>query len=138
MGNRRELEANAAATEVQVQDLNRHPRLAFSSSEFDVVTMALGIQYLTHPQEVFTEMHMVLKPGGLAVIAFSSRSFPWKVVAVWSRSFHDGMAQCRTVGTYFAFSPRGGWRDVTPLDVSPHRPSLAGSDPLWAVVVIKA
>eukprot|EP00440_Ansanella_granifera_P067120 gb/GFBE01072789.1/.p1 GENE.gb/GFBE01072789.1/~~gb/GFBE01072789.1/.p1 ORF type:complete len:138 (+),score=17.00 gb/GFBE01072789.1/:1-414(+) len=136
--NRAELEANTAATEVHAHDLNEDPALPFGDSEFDVVTLALGIQYLVRPREVFSEMHRVLRPGGLAVVPFSSRSFPWKAIAVWSRSFHDGVVQCRTVGTYFHFSPPSGWSNVQPLDVSPHKASLAGSDELWAVIATKA
>lgn len=33
------------------------------------------IQYLTKPREVFAELQRVLKPGGMAVVAFSHRSF---------------------------------------------------------------
>lgn len=135
--NRSELEANGVGTETHICDLNRDPHLPFRDGEFDVATLALSIQYLKQPREVFSEMHRVLRSGGLAVVSFSSRSFPWKVVSMWSRSFHDGAAQCRIVGTYFRFSPPGGWTDVAPLDLSPHKSNILGSDPLWAVVAVK-
>eukprot|EP00419_Tripos_fusus_P056600 CAMPEP_0172925726 /NCGR_PEP_ID=MMETSP1075-20121228/214244_1 /TAXON_ID=2916 /ORGANISM="Ceratium fusus, Strain PA161109" /LENGTH=201 /DNA_ID=CAMNT_0013786655 /DNA_START=189 /DNA_END=790 /DNA_ORIENTATION=+ len=95
--NMQELRANLRATEALTQDLNCRPKLPFGDGEFDVATLALSIQYLVHPQEIFTEIHRVLRPGGLAIVSFSSLSFPWKAVSVWSRSFHDGVAQCRTV-----------------------------------------
>ncbi|CAE8614150.1 unnamed protein product [Polarella glacialis] len=136
--NRQELETNTVATEIHICDLNRDTRLPFGDAEFDAVTLTLGIQYMTRPRELFTEIHRVLRSGGLAVVSFSSLSFPWKVVKVWGNSMHDGAAQCRTVGTYFRFSPAGGWHDIAPLDLSPHKSSLAGSDPLWAVVALKA
>jgi len=133
-----ELEANRVATDVHTCDLNRDPCLPFRDAAFDVVTLALSVQYLTRPQEVFQEIHRVLRPGGLAVVPFSSLSFPWKVVPVWSKSFHDGAAQSRTIGTYFKFSPVGGWHRAASLDLSPHKSSMVGSNPLWAVVAIKA
>ena len=33
------------------------------------------MQYLTNPRAVFAEMQRVLKPGGMAVVAFSHRCF---------------------------------------------------------------
>ena len=45
----------------------------------DVVTNSLSVDYLTQPLEVFAEMNRVLKPGGLACMAFTNRCFPTKV-----------------------------------------------------------
>lgn len=45
---------------------------------------AAKVQYLTKPREVFAEMQRVLKPGGMAVVIFSHRSFIEK--ARWNPS----------------------------------------------------
>lgn len=44
--------------------------------------LAVSVDYLTRPLEVFQEMHRCLKPGGLAVMSFSNRCFPTKGEAV--------------------------------------------------------
>ena len=38
-------------------------------------SLCAEVQYLTKPREVFAEMQRVLKPGGMAMIVFSHRSF---------------------------------------------------------------
>merc|ERR1712080_91163 len=45
--NEAELRANAQATELHVQDLNRNDRLPWKADSFDFVTMSLSVQYLT-------------------------------------------------------------------------------------------
>ena len=76
----------------------------------------LSVDYLTRPLEVFGEMHRVLRPGGLACVAFTNRCFPTKVVPAWNRPFTEE-AHARLVGAYFRFS-EGEW-DVGVADVSP-------------------
>jgi len=134
--NATELRANAKATEVLVQDLNKNAALPFDDHCFDFASISFGIGYLTRPRQILVELHRVVRPGGLVVVAFSSRSFPSKVVSLWARSLHDGPSQCQTVATYFRNSPLGGWHAVEAIDVSPKRPSILGSDPLWAVTAI--
>ena len=68
-----ELAANPSKTEWRVQDLNKEPRLPFDDESFDVITNSLSVDYLTSPLEVFAEMHRVLRPGGVACMAFTNR-----------------------------------------------------------------
>ena len=74
-----ELLLNPSKTEWKVQDLNQDTQLPYASSSFDVVTNSLSVDYLTSPLEIFSEMHRVLKPGGIACMAFTNRCFPTKV-----------------------------------------------------------
>ena len=74
-----ELLANPSKTEWTLRNLNTNPKLPYGDDEFDVVTNALSCDYLTQPLEVFQEIHRVLKPGGLATMAFTNRCFPTKV-----------------------------------------------------------
>ena len=71
-----ELLANPSKTEWTVQDLNENPTLPYGDASFDVITNSLSVDYLTQPLEVFGEMSRVLKPGGLACMAFTNRCFP--------------------------------------------------------------
>lgn len=111
-----ELAANPSKTEWIVQNLNSNPTLPFSSNEFDVITNSLSVDYITQPLELFQEMHRVLKPGGLAAMAFTNRCFPTKIVPIWARPFTD-LNHIKIVCNYFHFSAT--WIDLTVVDVSP-------------------
>lgn len=110
-----ELLANPSKTEWARVDLNADPALPYGDAEFDVVTNALSVDYLTSPRELFAETRRVLKPGGLAAMAFTNRCFPTKVVPVWTRPFSE-VAHARLVATYFHFA---GFTDISVADVSP-------------------
>lgn len=123
-----ELLANPSKTEWRRQNLNTDPTLPFTDGEFDLITNALSVDYLTSPLEVFQEMKRVLKPGGVASCAFTNRCFPTKVVPMWLKPFEDA-AHVRIVGSYFHFA---GFENITVLDVSPD--GWAGQrDPMFVV-----
>lgn len=84
--NDEEMRENPQLNEYIVHDLNRNPRLPFADQQFDAVTCAVSVQYLTQPVEVFQEVNRVLKPGGIFIVSFSNRCFPTKAVAVWLAS----------------------------------------------------
>jgi len=132
--NREELSANEEATETCVADLNRDPRLPYADASFDFVTSASAVQYLTRPLEVFAEIHRVLAPGGVAIVAFSNRCFAKKATQLWLRHMDEEVALCSVVLHYFHFSPPGGWANISSADVSPHPSS---GDPLWLVTAVK-
>ena len=119
-----ELAANPRLTERVVQDLNRDPRLPFAAARFDAVAIAVSVQYLTRPVDVFAEIGRVLKPGGRAIVAMSHRCFPTKAI----RAFHtlDASDRIRLVATYFAMAEN--FDDAAFVDRSP-----PNADPLWIV-----
>lgn len=43
----------------------------------------VSVQYLQYPDAVFSEIHRILKPGGIAIISFSNRMFFQKAIAAW-------------------------------------------------------
>jgi predicted DsbA family dithiol-disulfide isomerase len=131
--NSAELEANVQATERHMQNLNEDPRLPWGDSSFDFVTMALSVQYLTDPRAVFSEMHRVLRPGGVAVIAHSHRCFIEKAVKVFADATYDGEGHTHHICRYFQHSPVGGWDHLATADVSPRH-----GDPVWLVTAVKA
>eukprot|EP00931_Biecheleriopsis_adriatica_P089560 TRINITY_DN6366_c0_g1_i11.p1 TRINITY_DN6366_c0_g1~~TRINITY_DN6366_c0_g1_i11.p1 ORF type:complete len:745 (+),score=155.34 TRINITY_DN6366_c0_g1_i11:67-2235(+) len=127
-----ELEANQQATERHVQNLNDNHELPWSSESFDVVTLALSVQYLIHPREVFSEIHRVLKPGGMAAVVFSHRTFLEKCIQVWANETDDGEGHVHLVRAYFQHGAPGGWQSLSTVDASPQH-----GDPLWMVLAVK-
>ena len=110
-----ELLFNPSKTSFNVHDLNADPTLPYPSSTFDVCTLALSVDYLTSPLSVFTEIHRVLKPSGLACISFTNRCFPTKVVPIWTNPFTPEN-HARIVGEYFHHSAE--WEEVGVRDLS--------------------
>ncbi|MGE0256193.1 MAG: class I SAM-dependent methyltransferase [Alphaproteobacteria bacterium] len=125
-----ELAANPRLTERLIQDLNHAPKLPFADGTFDACLIAVSVQYLTHPVEVFAEMARVLAPGAPAIVSFSNRCFPTKAVAVWLGTTDAQHAWL--VGEYFARA--GGFEAAETLDLSPG----GWGDPLWAVTARRA
>jgi len=130
--NQRELDANPQATEKLVQDLNHNPALPWADGSFDFVTNALSVQYLTNPRAVFAEMHRVLKPGGVAIVAFSHRCFIEKAVRVWAAEPDDGEGHAHLICRYFQHSMPGGWKGISTIDASPR-----SGDPMWLVTACR-
>ena len=129
--NRQELDANPRLGARVVHDLNETPRLPFDDGAFDACLIALSVQYLTQPLEVFGEIARVLAPGGGCAVSFSNRCFSTKAVAIW-REFNDA-GHAWLVQEYFR---RAGGFDAAQIeDLSP-----AGSisDPLFVVSARKS
>lgn len=123
--NAEEMADNPQLTRHVVHDVNREARLPFGDEEFDGVTCAVSIQYVTHPLRLFREVHRVLRPGAPLVLSFSNRCFPTKAVAVWL-----GTTDAQHVTLVRAyFEAAGGWMDVSAEDRSPGD----GRDPLYVV-----
>lgn len=124
-----ELDANERLDTRIVHDLNRDPTLPFGAAVFDAVLIAVSVQYLTRPVEVFRDIARVLAPGGRLIVAMSHRCFPTKAV----RAFHQLPAgeRIRLIGAYVDLA--GGYTAATFVDRSP-----TGADPLWIVTATKA
>lgn len=122
--NAAELERNPLLDEWIVQDLNREPALPWPDASFDAVLIAVSVQYLQRPLEVFAEIARVLEPGGICAVSFSNRCFPAKAVALWHGLNDQGRVQA--VGAYFKHA--GGF---TPPEWLERRAPPA--DPLYIV-----
>eukprot|EP00927_Polykrikos_kofoidii_P001785 TRINITY_DN10696_c0_g1_i1.p1 TRINITY_DN10696_c0_g1~~TRINITY_DN10696_c0_g1_i1.p1 ORF type:complete len:1037 (+),score=82.84 TRINITY_DN10696_c0_g1_i1:67-3177(+) len=131
--NMEELLANDLASTRTVGNLNIDPKLNYKDEQFHFVTMALSVDYLTQPREVFQEIHRVLKPGGVAVISFSNRCFETKAVKLWLDSVDEGLSLVNVVKDYFRFGPSKGWSHINSLDVTQED----GEDPMWVVTAVK-
>ena len=125
--NAEELGANPRLNDRVVHDLNANPTLPYPDTAFDAVTIAVSVQYLVRPVEVFAEIHRVLRPGGEALVAVSHRTFPTKAVALF-RTLPPA-ERPRVVESYFARA--GGFEEPVCIDRSPQCSPPA--DPLWVV-----
>lgn len=121
--NAEELAANPRLDDYVVHDLNAAPRLPYGDGEFDGAVIAVSVQYLIRPVEVFRDLNRVLTAGGGVVVALSHRCFPSKAVLAFRAL--SPQERMRLVGAYLH---QAGFADVTALDRSPER-----GDPLWLV-----
>lgn len=128
--NAEELAANPRLTRALVHDLNRTPTLPFADASFDACLIAVSVQYLTRPLEVFAEIARVLRPGGGLAVSFSNRMFPTKAVALWQALDDGGHAD--VVGLYCRLA---GFAAPDLVDLSP---APGASDPLYVVTARKA
>lgn len=81
--NAEELARNRRLNHYFVQNLNQHSQLPLPDQSFDAVLNCVSVQYLQYPEAIFSEIHRVLKPGGVAIISFSNRMFFQKAIQIW-------------------------------------------------------
>lgn len=102
-----ELAENKQLTRYVVKNLNLDPTLPFADGSVDVFTNAMSVDYLCRPLEVFKEMRRCLCPGGIAIMSFSNRCFPSKVISVWLST--NDLQHCAIAASYFHYT---GFEDV--------------------------
>jgi SAM-dependent methyltransferase len=122
--NLEELQRNPRLDDFQVHDLNENPQLPYPDSSFDRVTIAVSIQYLIRPQEVFSSIAKVLRPDGEVCIAMSHRLFATKAIAAFQH-----LAQADRIALVRSYLQRSGFIEIEYIDRSPDN-----ADPLWLVV----
>jgi len=81
--NQTELQENPQLTRYVVHNLNHNQELPFEANFFDACTLAVSIQYLVRPVEVFRDVGRILKPGAPLIVSYSNRLFPTKAVMIW-------------------------------------------------------
>jgi ubiquinone/menaquinone biosynthesis C-methylase UbiE len=137
--NAEELAKNPRLDHYFVQDLNQNPQLPLEDASFEAVLNTVSIQYLQYPEAIFSEIHRVLVPGGLAIVSFSNRMFYQKAIAAWRDNTDLGRVQL--VKEYFLGVP--GFKEpeiithVSPLSSFLQRLGIGGSDPFYALIAEK-
>lgn len=137
--NEQELAKNPQLNHYFVQNLNENPKLPLPDSDFDAVLNCVSVQYLQYPEAIFTEIHRILKPGGIAIISFSNRMFFQKAIQAW----RDGSEASRVelVKSYFASVP--GYSSPEVIARKSTTPNfmqifgMGGGDPFYAVIASK-
>ena len=122
--NGEELNANPRLDRKIVQNLNQNQVLPFGDNEFDAATICVSVQYLTKPEQVFTEIRRVLKPNAPLIVTFSNRCFPTKAVYIWQMLDDNG--HIALIGEYLQI---GGFGEI---ETRKHEPRF--NDPLFAVI----
>ena len=137
--NEEELGKNSRLDHYFVQNLNKEPKLPFPDKKFDAVLNTVSVQYLQYPEAIFSEIHRVLKPGGIAIVSFSNRMFYQKAIAAW----RDGteVSRVKLVRNYFNSVPGFSRPEISmgkgATDKLPSFLQMLGmvsNDPFYAVI----
>ncbi len=134
--NEEELAKNTRLDRYFVRNLNKEPQFPLADGEFDAVLNVVSVQYLQYPEAIFSEIHRILKPNGIAIISFSNRMFYQKAIAAW----RDGseISRLKLVKKYF--NSVSGFSEPEVICHTSNLPSflqmlgMAGADPFYAVI----
>jgi ubiquinone/menaquinone biosynthesis C-methylase UbiE len=108
--------------------------------DFDAVLNCVSVQYIQYPEAIFSEIHRILKPGGVAIISFSNRMFFQKAIQAWRDA--SEATRVELVKRYFASVP-----GFTTAEVIVNRSTApyflqwlgaSGSDPFYAVIAYRS
>lgn len=134
--NQEELAKNRRLNHYFVQNLNDNPHLPLEDQSFDAVLNAVSVQYIQHPEVVFSEIHRILKPGGIAIISFSNRMFYQKAIQAW-REGNEG-SRVALVKRYFkaveGFSNPEAIARKSDLPSILQFMGMGGGDPFYAII----
>lgn len=134
--NGEELARNSRLNHYFVQNLNENPKLPLPDQDFDAVLNCVSVQYLQYPEAIFTEIHRVLKPGGIAIISFSNRMFYQKAITTW----RDGTEASRVELVKSYFQSVAGFTTPEVISRISTAPNFlqwfgaGGGDPFYAVI----
>ncbi len=134
--NSEELARNPRLNHYFVQNLNEQPKLPLLDQDFDAVLNCASVQYLQYPEAIFSEIHRILKPGGIAIISFSNRMFFQKAIAAW----RDGTEASRVELVKSYFQSVTGFTNIEIINRISAAPNFlqwlgaAGGDPFYAVI----
>jgi SAM-dependent methyltransferase len=134
--NEEELAKNKRLDRYFVQDFNANPKIPLPDKDFDAVLNAVSVQYLQYPEAIFSEIHRILKPGGIAIMSFSNRMFYQKAIAAWREGTE--LSRVELVKSYFRLIP--GFSEPEAIARSSSLPGflqmlgVMGADPFYAVI----
>jgi SAM-dependent methyltransferase len=138
--NAEELARNRRLNHYFVQNLNENPQLPLPEQEFDAVLNCVSVQYVQYPEALFSEIHRILKPGGIAIISFSNRMFFQKAIQAWRDA--SEATRVELVKRYFTSVP-----GFTEPEVIVHKSTVPnflqwlgapGGDPFYAVIAYRS
>jgi SAM-dependent methyltransferase len=107
---------------IEDKDVDSDELRKLSAEPFDAIIMSNTIDFLTHPREVFKSAWYLLKPGGIMIVAFSSKkAYADKFQRVQTRMWRDynDDQHMWVAGSFFQFSAGEGWENLLGFDISP-------------------
>lgn len=133
--NEEELARNRRLDHYFIQDLNNNPKFPLENQSFDAVLNTVSIQYVQYPEAIFSEIHRILKPGGIAIISFSNRMFYQKAIAAW----REGSEASRVQLVQRYFEAVLGFSQPEAIARQSQVPAMLqwmgmGGDPFYAVI----
>lgn len=137
--NEEELAKNSRLDHYWTQDLNQTLQLPFEDRTFDAVLNCVSIQYLQYPDAIFSEIHRILKPGGILIVSFSNRMFYQKAIQIW----RDGTDQTRLKLVKQYIQAVSGFSQPELIVRLPKVPALlqlmgwGGGDPFYAAIAYR-
>jgi SAM-dependent methyltransferase len=136
--NAEELAKNPRLSHYFVQNLNENPKLPLADADFDAVLNCVSVQYLQYPEAVFSEIHRVLKPGGIAIVSFSNRMFYQKAIQIW----RDGTEASRIQLVKSYFESVSGFTSPEVIAQQSTTPTIlrmfgASGDPFYTVIAYR-
>ncbi|MCV3217533.1 class I SAM-dependent methyltransferase [Plectonema radiosum NIES-515] len=138
--NAEELARNPHLNHYFVQNLNANPQLPLKDEDFDAVLNCVSVQYLQYPEAVFSEIHRILKPGGIAIFSFSNRMFYQKAIQAW----REGSEASRVELVKSYFSSVAGFTTPEVITRQSRVPNIlqwlgaGGGDPFYAVIASRS
>ncbi|MBE9206991.1 class I SAM-dependent methyltransferase [Nostoc sp. LEGE 06077] len=134
--NAEELARNPRLNHYFVQNLNDKPQIPLADQDFDAVLICVSVQYIQYPEAIFSEIHRILKPGGIAIISFSNRMFFQKAIQAWRDASET--TRIKLVKHYFTSVPGFTTPEViVRQSTTPYFLQLMGigaGDPFYAVI----
>lgn len=137
--NGEELARNQRLNHFFVQNLNKDPKLPLDDQSFDAVLNTVSVQYLQYPEAIFSEIHRILKPGGIAIVSFSNRMFYQKAIAAWREG--SEASRVALVKGYFEAVP--GFTKPEVIARQSQAPAMLqwlgmpGGDPFYAIAACR-
>ncbi|WP_414562749.1 MULTISPECIES: class I SAM-dependent methyltransferase [unclassified Anabaena] len=137
--NAEELGRNPRLNHYFVQNINDNPQLPLPDQSFDAVLNCVSVQYMQYPEAVFSEIHRILKPGGVAIISFSNRMFYQKAIQAWRDA--SEATRVELVKRYFTAVP--GFTDPEIIVHQSTVPNFLqwlgapGGDPFYAAIAYR-
>ncbi|CAD5909631.1 class I SAM-dependent methyltransferase [Planktothrix agardhii] len=139
--NEEELTKNSQLDHYFIQDLNQNLKLPLSDQDFDAVLICVSIQYLQYPEAILSEIHRILKPGGITIISFSNRMFYQKAISAWREAIEtDRIELVKSYINSVKINNLPGFNSPKVIASQSKTPlfmqmlGMGGSDPFYALI----
>lgn len=139
--NAEELAKNSQLDHYFIQDLNQNLKLPLSDQDFDAVLICVSIQYLQYPEAILSEIHRILKPGGITIISFSNRMFYQKAISAWREAIEtDRIELVKSYINSVKINNLPGFNSPKVIASQSKTPlfmqmlGMGGSDPFYALI----